>query len=60
MLVLSRRVGEKVYFPSICVFVKVLSVCGGTVRLGIEAPAEVRIVRDELRTRTQAEMRVNA
>jgi carbon storage regulator CsrA len=62
MLVLSRRVGEKVFFPDICAYVKVLSVKGGTVRLSIDAPAEVLILREELRDRSgvKPEPRVDA
>jgi carbon storage regulator len=51
MLVLSRRVGERIFIPDVDVFVTVLSVKSGTVRLGVEAPAEVLILRDELRDR---------
>ena len=51
MLVLSRRVGEKIVFPAIGAYVNVLSVKGGTVRLSIELPAEVLILREELRDR---------
>jgi carbon storage regulator len=49
MLVLSRRVGERIFIPSIGAYVKVLDVKGGTVRLSIEAPSEVRVLRAELR-----------
>ena len=52
MLVLSRRPNEKVLFPSINTAVQVLSIKGGTVRLGIEAPPEVTILRAELQDRT--------
>jgi len=48
MLVLSRRVGEKIFFPEMSAYVTVLSVMGGCVRLGIEAPPEIQILRDEL------------
>jgi carbon storage regulator CsrA len=48
MLVLSRRPFEKVLFPTIHAAVQVVSVNGSTVRLGIEAPPEVRILRGEL------------
>ena len=51
MLVLSRRPNEKVLFPSINTAVQVLSIKGGTVRLGIEAPPEVTILRAELQDR---------
>jgi carbon storage regulator CsrA len=48
MLVLSRRVGERIFFPSLGAYVQVLAVNGGTVRLGIEAPSEVPVLREEL------------
>ena len=47
MLVLSRKLGEKVRIGDRIV-VTVLKVQGSTVRLGIEAPAEVRVLRAEL------------
>ena len=49
MLVLSRRSSEKILFPSINAVVQVLSIKGGAVRLGIDAPPEVTILREELR-----------
>jgi carbon storage regulator CsrA len=48
MLVLTRRVNEKVVFPSLGVTVMVLSVSRKVVRLGVEAPAEVKVFREEL------------
>jgi carbon storage regulator CsrA len=60
MLVLSRRVGERIFFPSIGAYVKVLAVRSGTVRLSIEAPAEVRVIREELRHTQQLARRVDA
>jgi carbon storage regulator CsrA len=51
MLVLSRRPNEKVLFPSINTSVEVVSIKGGAVRLGIEAPPEVTILRGELKDR---------
>lgn len=47
MLVLSRKVGEAVCVgPGVTV--RVMETRGGRVRLAIEAPAEVRILRAEL------------
>jgi len=60
MLVLSRRVGERIFFPCIGAYVKVLAVNGGTVRLSIEAPPEVLILRAELRDRGDSEIRADA
>jgi carbon storage regulator CsrA len=49
MLVLSRRLKEKIVFPTIQTEVQVLEMHGGQVRLGIEAPPQVSVIRDELR-----------
>lgn len=51
MLVLSRRLNEKIVFPSINVAVQVVSVKPGLIRLGIEAPPEITILREEVATR---------
>jgi len=48
MLVLSRRVDEAIVFPSLDITVRVLMLKGGVVRLGIEAPNDVPILRGEL------------
>jgi carbon storage regulator CsrA len=48
MLVLSRRCNEKVCFPGLRTVIQVLNVTRGTVSLGIEAPPEVAVLRDEL------------
>ena len=48
MLVLSRRENEKVVFSNLGVSVEVLRVAGKVVRLGIQAPAEIQILREEL------------
>ncbi|MEM9410794.1 MAG: carbon storage regulator [Planctomycetota bacterium] len=48
MLVLSRRPGEKILFPSIGVSVEVIRTKGNTVRVGIEAPEDIRVLRGEL------------
>jgi carbon storage regulator CsrA len=48
MLVLSRRENEKVVFANLGVSVEVLRVAGRIVRLGISAPAEIQILREEL------------
>ncbi len=47
MLVLTRRLGESIVIGE-NIIVTVLSVKGGQVRLGIEAPKEVSIQREEL------------
>ncbi len=57
MLVLSRKLGQKIFIPSIQAVVEVVEIKGNTVRLGISAPREVSIVREELLARMQAEDR---
>ncbi len=47
MLVLQRRLGEKIYIdPNI--WITVIDIDRGKVRLGIEAPRDVKIYRQEL------------
>jgi carbon storage regulator CsrA len=48
MLVLSRRLHEKIVLPGLNITIQVAAVRGGVVRLGIQAPPEVRVVRQEL------------
>jgi carbon storage regulator len=47
MLVLTRKLGEVIRVGD-AVTVRVLEVKGSQVRLGVEAPAEVRIYREEV------------
>jgi CheY-like chemotaxis protein/sRNA-binding carbon storage regulator CsrA len=48
MLVLSRRPGQKVVFPSLGITIEVLRARGCVTKLGFEAPANVPIMRDEV------------
>lgn len=48
MLVLSRRPNEKLVLPTVNVAVQVVKILGNAVRLGIEAPADVPVYREEL------------
>ncbi len=48
MLILSRREAEKVLFPGLGISVEITRVQGRSVRLGIQAPDEIRIIRGEL------------
>ncbi len=50
MLVLSRKVGEKVVVGN-NVIVTILTSRGGKVSLGIDAPYEVPVYREEIRER---------
>ena len=48
MLVLSRKVGERIWIGD-QISVTVVRISGGGVRIGIEAPPEMPVVREELR-----------
>ncbi|HTU17889.1 MAG TPA: carbon storage regulator [Gemmataceae bacterium] len=48
MLVLSRKVGERIVLPGSNVVLTVLSIGRGQIRLGISAPPEVAVYREEL------------
>lgn len=48
MLVLSRRLGQRIVFPDHHISVEVLACKGSVTRLGIKAPAHVNVVREEL------------
>ena len=48
MLVLSRRLNEKILFPGMSISVQVVAFKPGQVRLGIEAPPEVTVLREEV------------
>jgi carbon storage regulator len=53
MLVLTRRVGESIDIGKE-ITVKVIGLYGGQIRLGIEAPKNVPVVRNELNTQDPA------
>ena len=48
MLVLSRRLNEKIVFPGLGITVQVVAVKPCVVRLGIEAPSAVSVFRQEI------------
>lgn len=48
MLVLSRRENQRFCFPNLGISVSVLRTAGKVVRLGIDAPKEIRVVREEV------------
>ena len=48
MLVLSRKRGERIVIPGCSITITVAAVKGDAVRLGIVAPAEVAVLREEL------------
>jgi two-component system, OmpR family, response regulator len=48
MLVLSRGPQDRVVFPNLGVSVEILRISGNRVRLGVDAPPDVRVLRHEL------------
>ena len=48
MLILARRPDEKIVFPSIGVTLHVIRIQGNAVRIGIDAPRSLEILREEL------------
>ena len=48
MLVLSRKIGERILIGD-QITVTVGRITGGGVRLGIEAPSEMAVIREELK-----------
>jgi len=48
MLVLSRKKGERIVIGNGDVILEVVSITGGRVRIGIQAPKDVRVVRHEI------------
>ncbi len=53
MLVLSRRESERIYLGD-SIVVTVVKLSGDRVRLGIEAPSDVLVLRSELQSRMAA------
>ncbi len=54
MLVLSRKVGERIWIGE-DISITVVRVTGGGVRIGIDAPSELPVVREELKLKLQQE-----
>jgi carbon storage regulator len=54
MLVITRRSGERVVLGD-DITITVLEISGSTVRLGIEAPTEIRVYRHEIWLAVKAE-----
>jgi len=54
MLVLTRRPHERVLLPAILTAIEVTAIRPGLVRLGIEAPPEITVLREEVYRRGDA------
>ncbi len=54
MLVLSRRLGEKIVLPGLGITVQVVAIRKGAVQIGITAPPDVSIRREEILNKPRA------
>jgi carbon storage regulator len=59
MLVLTRKVGEEIYIGD-QIWIKVVEISASKVRLGINAPANMRIYREEVLAKVKNENRCAA
>ena len=50
MLVLSRKLGEKILIGE-DIIIQVVRIQGGKVRIGVDAPEEISVVREEIKDR---------
>ena len=48
MLVLKRKLGERIVVPDCGLVVRVIAIEGKTVRLGISAPEDLAVYREEV------------
>ena len=48
MLVLSRQTNDSIFFPELNISLEILQIKGKTIRIGIDAPSEFRVIRGEL------------
>lgn len=54
MLVLSRKENQQISFPELGIVIEILNVRGSQVRVGVDAPLEVRVLRQELTDHSDA------
>jgi carbon storage regulator CsrA len=48
MLVLSRSKTEKIVFPGLGITIEILGVSGNRVRVGVDAPRDIQVLRSEV------------
>ena len=48
MLVISRRENERFLFPNLGIAIQVIKVAGRAAKIGVEAPKDIRVLREEL------------
>ncbi|OAJ35350.1 carbon storage regulator [Piscirickettsia salmonis] len=57
MLVLTRKSGQEIFVGK-DITIKVLSVVDGQVRIGIDAPRDVKIQRDDIKNKHPKQIKV--
>jgi carbon storage regulator len=55
MLVLSRRESEQIVIPELGITLQVIRIKGNSVKIGIDAPPNIRVLRGELQLRAEAD-----
>lgn len=58
MLIISRKTSDKISFPQIGITVHFIRVQGGAAKVGVDAPRDIVIVRDEAADDTQAAAKI--
>ncbi|MEX1040313.1 MAG: response regulator [Pirellulaceae bacterium] len=48
MLILSRKQNQRILFPNLEITIEILRVSGSAVKVGVEAPSNVRVLREEV------------
>lgn len=48
MLILSRKQNQRILFPNLEITIEILRVSGNAVKVGVEAPSSVRVLREEV------------
>lgn len=56
MLVLSRKENQRILFPHLGITVEVLHISGNSVQVGVDAPQNVRVLREEVAARDGVDM----
>ncbi len=54
MLVVSRKLGEEILLPSLGITIRISEMRQSKVKISIQAPEEIKILRGELRTKENA------
>lgn len=60
MLVLSRKTHESIVLPDLNITIRVADISGNRVRLAIEAPREIQVLRQEVQERQETTARLPA